>query len=795
MRKISRQLSLACSAKLLGLFTATVGAQQADAPEDQSPAQPAASGNSPAAAQDAGESVDDSGAQASVGIEEIIVTAQKRAQKLQDVPLAVSAIAGEEMLNLGVFKSTDLASKVPNLQISSFFGESQPNFTIRGIGVANEFSANQASPVGIYVDENYVGARFAHGAQMLDMERIEVVKGPQGTLYGRNTTGGAINFITNKPTLDAAPSGSLKAGLGYFNRREMQGVFDYGFVPDQYGVRGAVSWVRADGAIPNKVPGQRDLSSQNDFSSRLSFRAKPTSGVDLNWKNYYSRMKDGPYAPYFIGYHDPADPTNPSGSGNANNGGATRDGLRFYESEADYARLYETETYGSQLNASIRLSDALDLVSVTSYDGGDALYPQDVDGSAAPLMTVDWGADYDQFNQDLRLSFNDGGRLQLIGGIYFGTDTVNIHKIFNLYSAGLYTDLRTEQTRDSYAGYAEAAYKITDTVTFTLGGRYTHDELDFRSRSWLLDAPNGTPVCNTVPDAGCLAGNPTPFDPSAHRAVKDTTSKITGRAIVDYKFADNKMVYTSFSRGYRAPAINGNIDLSDRGDNGRDLLAVVDPETVDAYEIGVKSRLANNRVQINAAMFYYKYDNQQIQRVVAITSVLESGGPAKVFGGEIELNWVATEKLRTNLSLGLLDTKFDDLELNGVDLSGNEFSNAPKVTSSAGLDWDFFENAQGTATLHFDATYTSRQYFSPFNDDPSFIGDPIGNGNQSQDGFTLLNARTSFRAGQIVFSAWGKNLSNREYFVQGLDLRSGFGEDALIRGMPRTFGADVSVRF
>ncbi|WP_028080713.1 TonB-dependent receptor [Solimonas soli] len=723
------------------------------------------------------------------------MTAQKRAQNLQDVPLAVSAIAGEEMLNMGVFKSTDLASKVPNLQISSFFGESQPNFTIRGIGVANEFSANQASPVGIYVDENYVGARFAHGAQMLDMERIEVLKGPQGTLYGRNTTGGAINFITNKPTLAPVSSGSLKAGLGNFNRREMQGVFDYSLVPDEYGLRAAVSWVRADGAIPNKTLGQPDLASQNDFSSRLSFRAKPVDGVDINWKNYYSKMEDGPYAPYFIGYRDPADPSNPDGHGNANSGGAVRDGLDFYESAIDYTHLYKTETYGSQLNAAIRLGDALDLTSITAYDGGRAFYPQDVDGSATAIMAVDWGSDYDQFNQDLRLSFDGDGPLQLIGGLYFGTDTINIHKNANLFSFGIFSDLHTQQTRDSYAGYAEAAYKINEALTFTLGGRYTRDELKFRSHSWLLSGVHGTPVCNSVPDAGCLSGDPAPFDPTLRRVVEDSTSKVTGRAILDYKFARDKMVYGSFSRGYRAPAINGNIDLSDRGDNDRDLLAVVAPETIDAYEIGFKSRLAHNRVQLNAAAFYYKYDNQQIQRVVQVTSVLESSGPAKAFGGELELNWVATGTLRTNLTLGLLDTEFKNLELNGVDLSGNQFSNAPKVTASGGFDWDFFENAQGIATLHLDATYTSRQYFSPFNNDPSFVGDTIGNGNQSQDGFTLLNARASFRAGEITFGAWGKNLTNREYLVQGLDLRSGFGEDALVRGMPRTFGADVSFSF
>lgn len=172
----------------------------------------------PALAQDvAGDTAPAAEEQGTTGIDDIVVTANRRSESLMKVPVAVSALATEDLDRQGITSSFDLSGAVPSLQVTSAFGEAQPNFTMRGIGVGNEYGANQVSPVGVYTDDNYLSARTMHGLQLYDLERVEALRGPQGTLYGRNTTGGAINFISNKPTLDPGSRGYVEAGYGRFN--------------------------------------------------------------------------------------------------------------------------------------------------------------------------------------------------------------------------------------------------------------------------------------------------------------------------------------------------------------------------------------------------------------------------------------------------------------------------------------------------------------------------------------------------------------------------------------------------
>ncbi|MEZ5689638.1 MAG: TonB-dependent receptor plug domain-containing protein [Caenibius sp.] len=176
------------------------------------------------------------GGPAQGGLAEIIVTATKRSENLQNVPVAVSAISSDMLQSKGVFETSDLNASMPNLQVSSPYGQQQPNFSLRGVGVGTEYNANAASPVGVYVDEVYQAFRASHGQQLYDLEQVEVVRGPQGTLYGRNTTGGAINFITRKPKLDGT-NGYLTLGYGNYDRYNAEGAVEFTPVTDKVGIR------------------------------------------------------------------------------------------------------------------------------------------------------------------------------------------------------------------------------------------------------------------------------------------------------------------------------------------------------------------------------------------------------------------------------------------------------------------------------------------------------------------------------------------------------------------------------
>lgn len=209
----------------------------------------------------------DQGAQASngPGLAEIVVTATKRSENLQSVPVAVSAIPAAALQAKGVFETSDLNNTMPNLQVSSPYGQQQPNFSVRGVGVGTEFNANAASPVGVYVDEVYQAFRASHGQQLYDLQQIEVVRGPQGTLYGRNTTGGAINFITHAPKLSGT-EGYVTAGYGNFNRFNAEGAVELTAVEDKLGIRIAGTYVNSDSYIHNRLAAGLNTSAAGGAS-------------------------------------------------------------------------------------------------------------------------------------------------------------------------------------------------------------------------------------------------------------------------------------------------------------------------------------------------------------------------------------------------------------------------------------------------------------------------------------------------------------------------------------------------
>ena len=336
------------------------------------------------------------------GIAEIVVTAQKRAQNLQDVPVAVSALAGEELESRGISETSDLQGFVPSLQITTPYGRTQPNFSLRGVSVANEFSASTASPVGVYVDEVYQSFRASHGQQLYDLERVEVLRGPQGTLYGRNTTGGAISFFSNKPKLDGN-EGTITLGYGNYDTKTVEGAVEATLIPDKLGIRFAGTYAKGDGWQYNPVQ-DRDVGTTNTVAGRASLRWKPTDTVDINLKGYFAR--DNPLAPnpYALGQlAEGRDVLGYSRFDPAQNGGAP---LGKNEVAADTGGRYYTSSRGLALNIAYDISDSLSVTSITGYDTGKYRNsPFDCDGSPNSVCALRYNSVSQNFNQDLRLNY------------------------------------------------------------------------------------------------------------------------------------------------------------------------------------------------------------------------------------------------------------------------------------------------------------------------------------------------------------------------------------------------------
>ena len=769
-------------------------------------------------------------AQENTGLDEIIVTAQKREQSLQDVPMAVSTIPAEQLEKSGVFRPTDLAVIVPNLNVTTPHVSGAPNFSMRGISVANEYGYNQASPIGIYVDEVYLASRFMHGANLYDMERVEALRGPQGTLYGRNTTGGAINFLTKKPELGEDLSGFVTAGFGNRDRKTLEGALNLG-LSENLALRVAGKFEEVDDFMENVNPNGEDGQGGKSVAGRASMRYSNES-VDVTLRAYTSNEDSGGTGVISLG-------SGPNGANQLSginprmhpDTGQPLTDRQFNSSRTEDVKL---DADGINLTAKIGLGDNLELTSITSWDQGSIDQPM-FDWSASPVAMGwgDWFTENEQLQQDLRLSWNyDRGNI--IIGAYYGWDETIADNKFHFYEELAPLDLFVglgvvpivvnhyyEQERKSLAFYGHGSFEVNDKLTLTLGLRHTDDDFEYNNAQAYLtynvpamvvdldgDAPGSAgpgSVVSTVTDPDAvnadgvhfLAGLPNfiiPTVPSGPLGALNgrfpdmvgSTSKVTGTAIIDYEVAQDVKLYGSFSRGYRAGTITGNGYLDES------QIKFVDPEIVDAWEVGVKSRFADNRIQLNAAAFLYDYTDHQLTNIVGIVGFLENASGAEIKGFEAEMAALATDDLQVNLNIGYQDATYKDLQLqagaNLVDLSGNQMMNAPKWNISAGLDWDIFHHEKGTLNFSPTASYTSHQYLSPFNE-------LAGNERLQQDAYWLVNAQLAWEAENYTARLWTRNLTDKTYFVYGIDIRSGFDVDYFVRGEPRAYGADITFRF
>ena len=422
---------------------------------------------------------------ADVADTEIVITATKRAERLQDVPISVSAIGGDQLSKSRVTTTDDLVTKVANLQLTSIVGDNTPIFALRGVSMS-DYSLNQSSPVATYYDEVYKGNFAFLGVAMYDLERVEVLRGPQGTLYGKNTTGGAVNLISRAPELGEM-SGYLNLGYGNYNRMDASGAIN---VPmgDKAAARVAFTFARADGWFKNQLPGEPDLASVREYAVRASILVEPSDSMRFILRGSTSYQNPRNYGIY-------AQPEN-----------VNRPGLGKREIEANVTERRRARTYSLALTGNIDISDALTVTSITSWDKGKLSFYEDTDGTATELLEIPYYDKANQFAQDLRLTSDTGGPFDFILGAYF-----NREKVFNSTTFEIAKDVDSDgepgvtdadcaiglplgclfansfdQVKKSIALYSDMNYDITDSITLRGGLRYTHDtgrQTDFESNA------------------------------------------------------------------------------------------------------------------------------------------------------------------------------------------------------------------------------------------------------------------------------------------------------------------------
>ena len=712
---------------------------------------------------------------ASDAASEIVVTARKRSESLIDVPIAVTAASGAELTKRGITTVNDLVQLVPGMQISSNQGRTAVNVTIRGVGLANQFSANAAGPVGIYSDEVFQSYRPALGIQQFDLARVEVLRGPQGTLFGHNTTGGSVNFVSVAPKLNEDANGYATIGYGNRNRVTLEGASDVTLIPDKLGVRVAAQYERADGFLHNVLPGGEDGGKLNSLSGRMLIRAKPTPSLDATLKIYGGRTRDTAAHMTF----------GTIGAGEVNRVGYSRLGLGKFEIETPVREPINTNTFGVGLNLKWNDGGAVTLTSITQYDKGSNLNDVDCDTSPQDLCQTEFDTKGRQFNQDVRLNY-DRGKVHAVIGALYSWDKLNFLQLVH-FNNGAQFDIRDiyTQTRSSEAGYAEVAYALNDALSITGGARYTFDQNTLsNTQASLTSGYRGPSIISTVP--GPFGS---PFDPSAFLpTMKRPTKGFTGRAILQYKMSHSEMVYASYSRGYRSGNFSGSQFFSPAEAN------FVQPENVNTYELGFKGEFFRRALNVELASYYNDLRNQQVASQIVGSNGTFVPGLSSLnghsYGIEIEAGLRVSQSLRLTGNASIMRTRFDSNQvINGVTpVGGNRFALAPNFTALGLFDWTAWHSDRQSIVLTASANYMGQYFYDPQNGKAGG-GRTFVNGQHS---YTLVDARLSYNLPRVSISVWGKNLTNKLYLP--FNAVSG-GYDSAAPAMSRTYGFQATAKF
>lgn len=677
----------------------------------------------------------------------------------------VSAIGGDALSKSRVMNVDSLVTKVANLQLTSIVGDNTPIFSLRGVSMS-DYSLNQASPVATYYDEVYKGNFAFLGVAMYDLERVEVLRGPQGTLYGKNTTGGAVNIIANGAKLGET-SGYVNAGYGNYDRIDLNAAVN---VPlgDKAALRVAGTYAKADGWFKNVVPGKPDLASTDEYAVRATLNVEASETV-----RFVLRASTSFQNPYNYGIY--AQPE-----------GANRPGLGRREIASNIDTKRRARTYSVALTSTFDVSDTLAVTSITAWDKGNLFFYEDTDGTAGQLLEIPYNDRATQFAQDLRLTSNFGGPFDFILGGYFHRE-----KVFNETTFEIGKDINSDglpgitandcavglplaclfrnhfdQLKKSYAIYSDLRFELSNAVTLRGGLRYTHDtgeQSGFRSDALGVD---GSLIANLIPVS----------------ALRYSQDNLSGKIGFDYKLANGNLIYASVSRGYRAPSFNAQAFFDPAE------LSIAKPEQVTSYEIGAKTQFADRRVTLNFAGFYYDYRNQQFINVdpASAAQTLLNIPKSRIYGGEAEIIVRASDRLTLHSGMGVLATRIQRGSVSGVNVAGNRLSNAPTFTFNATIDLTLVDGDMGKVSVHPDVAYQSSQFFEVLNV-PRL----------RQSSYALVGGHIDWESadGRFNASVWGKNLTDKFYFTSRVDLLAGFGFDYNHIGNPRTYGVTVGAKF
>ncbi|PCI34237.1 MAG: hypothetical protein COB54_00105 [Alphaproteobacteria bacterium] len=751
-------------------------------------------------------------------LEEIIVTAQKRAQDLGSIGIAINAFTGDQMSDLGINDATDLALFTPGLSLTETGVTGVPVYTIRGVGF-DDYNANSSSTVGLYTDE--IGLPYATMSRgpLFDMNQIEVLKGPQGTLYGRNTTGGAINFLSNKPT-EEYESG-MKVGYGRYQTFDLEGYVS-GQITKTLNARLSGMTTQASKGWQQSTSRDDTLGKQDVAGARLLLDWQASEDISALFRFHWYRDKSDNIAPKYFAYvplvpdlapYFPApdaslvpDPQDP----------------RAADWSASLRPERDNEGYGASVKLDWETAIGT-LTSISAYEGFSRYETNDWDGSHIENLDVIMDTEISSWSQELRLaSAAEDNNLSWIFGGYYSQDSMDeswqaLGSQSTVFLGTFGTvDTRYHQEADTLAAFGHMEYLIDEQFRISVGLRYTHESREFSSCTYDVDGGlagfynadlgaipglvdhiflTSTPMevgsCSTVDTSrASFTVDPVSFEVSSFGGVaeiftdKTTINNLSGRLGLDWMPNDDTLVYLSYSKGFKSGGYNG------AAASTWEQLAPYREEKINAFEAGFKVTVLDGSMRLNGSVFRYDYTDKQIVGFIAddvfgLLTQLVNVPKAEITGAEAELEWQPDDRFYFRFGAAYLDSEVK--EYSGLDGTGNlrDFSGMElaqtatwQLNGLAAYQYPVSEGLLGSLSVDFNY---NDQYQSAIDNSPLFF----------VDSYFVWNARLglSDAEGRWDASVWGRNLSNKSYYTSA-NLSNDYWFRSPGRGM--TWGATLS---
>jgi iron complex outermembrane receptor protein len=703
-------------------------------------------------------------------IETVTVTAEKTSENILNVGINVTALTAQDIREARIFSATDIAAVVPNFDVKTNIPGAQQIITVRGIGL-DDFSSTNNSSVGVYIDDVFLASFAEMDFGMFDLDRVEVLKGPQGTLYGRNSTAGAINIIAAKPSFDGFAA-DVTAGYGDYSAFRADAAVNIP-VSDHFALRVSAQTEQQDTGYWYSPYLKQDLGGKDVFRERIQALWQARESLSFLLKFEAEQNNSQISSGKFFGDYS----TNGAPCPDFKNPAHCVDAAGFTDTNPDpftvstaHAAPYNSDSK----NVTLHINDDLgwaQLTAITGYIDFSREFYIDADAEPLAFAEFDQNDRVQQASQEVRLAGNANG-VEWLAGAYYSYDKVHSFTpgtLRDLLGADVF--IHSDQITHSEAVFGQAKWPITDQLTLVTGLRLSREDRSYVGGSEFFLAGTSTPypcppLCTTFEDA----------------SIKDTSLSWHGG--LNWKPSENTLVYFSAAESTKSGGFFNGITFQS------EALAPYKPEHLTDYELGVKSNLLDGRAQIDGSVFYYDYHNYQAQTFtsVGLVSLIKLGNIpyANVYGVDLGATWLPVDGLSLRAGLGLLSTRLGTFSVGVPVPGGNEMPDAPSTSFNGTIRYEHALFEGFTGAIQFSGVYEGAHFFEALNT-PYLSAPPSW----------VFNGRVSLASSDNGWEAafWIQNIFNEQHAIQATDDGQPIGAGYRMFNTPRTLGVTLSHKF